>query len=62
MKRTSFLSSATDINGPESSRRSGIFPGGYNGIPVSDYVDTNMSSKVAKIILSYVGIVNRMTW
>ena len=35
---------------------------GHNGIPVPDYVDTNVSSKVVKIIQSYVGIVNRMTW
>ena len=35
---------------------------GDNGIPVSDYVDTNVSSKVVKIIQSYVGIVNKMVW
>ena len=35
---------------------------GHNGIPVPDYVDTNVSAKVVKIIQSYVGIVNRMTW
>ena len=33
-----------------------------NGIPVPDYVDTNVSSKVVKIIQSYVGIVNKMVW
>lgn len=33
-----------------------------NGIPVPDYVDTNVSSKVVKIIQSYTNIVNRMVW
>lgn len=33
-----------------------------NGIPVPDYVDTNVSTKVVKIIQSYVGIVNKMVW
>ncbi len=32
------------------------------GIPVPDYVDTNVSSKVVKIIQSYVGVVNKMVW
>lgn len=35
---------------------------GDNGIPVPDYTDTNVSSKVVKIIQSYVGIVNKMVW
>ncbi len=35
---------------------------GDNGIPVPDYIDTNVSSKVFKIIQSYVGIVNKMVW
>lgn len=32
------------------------------GTPVPDYLDENVSSKVAKIIQSYTGIVNRMVW
>ena len=32
------------------------------GIPVPDYVEENVSTKVVKIIQSYVGIVNKMTW
>lgn len=32
------------------------------GIPVPDYVDENVSTKVVKIIQSYVGIVNKMVW
>ncbi len=35
---------------------------GNNGIPVPDYVDTNVSDKVVKIIQSYVGVVNKMVW
>lgn len=33
-----------------------------NGIPVPDYVDENVSSKVVKIIQSYTSIVDRMVW
>ena len=33
-----------------------------HGIPVPDYVDENVSTKVVKIIQSYVGIVNKMVW
>ena len=32
------------------------------GIPVPDYVDTNVSDKIVKIVQSYTGIVNRMVW
>lgn len=35
---------------------------GSHGIPVPDYVDENVSTKVVKIIQSYVGIVNKMVW
>ena len=31
-------------------------------IPVPDYVDTNVSDKVVKIIQSYTGVVNKMVW
>lgn len=33
-----------------------------DGIPVPNYVDENVSTKVVKIIQSYVGIVNKMVW
>lgn len=36
--------------------------GGDHGIPVPDYVDENVSTKVVKIIQSYTGIVNKMVW
>ena len=32
------------------------------GIPVPDYVEENVSSKVVKIIQSYTGVVNKMVW
>ena len=32
------------------------------GTPVPDYTDENVSTKVVKIIQSYVGIVNKMVW
>lgn len=35
---------------------------GEHGIPVPDYVDENVSTKVVKIIQSYVNIVNKMVW
>ncbi len=35
---------------------------GNYGIPVPDYIEENVSTKVVKIIQSYVGIVNKMTW
>ncbi len=33
-----------------------------HGIPVPNYVDENVSTKVVKIIQSYTGIVNKMVW
>ena len=35
---------------------------GVNGVMVPDYADTNVSTKVVKIIQSYVGIINKMVW
>jgi UDP-N-acetylglucosamine 2-epimerase (non-hydrolysing) len=35
---------------------------GQQGIPVPDYIDENVSTKVVKIIQSYTGIVNKMVW
>lgn len=32
------------------------------GIPVPDYVDENVSTKVVKLIQSYTGVVNKMVW
>ena len=35
---------------------------GHHGIPVPDYLDENVSTKVVRIIQSYVGVVNKMVW
>ena len=34
----------------------------HPGIPVPDYTDENVSTKVVRIIQSYVGVVNKMVW
>lgn len=33
-----------------------------DGIPVPDYIEENVSTKVVKIIQSYTGVVNKMVW
>ncbi len=33
-----------------------------HGIPVADYTDENVSTKVVKLIQSYTGVVNKMVW
>ena len=35
---------------------------GDNGIPVPDYTDLNVSTKVVKLIQSYTNVVNKMVW
>ena len=35
---------------------------GAHGIPVPDYIEENVSSKVVKIIQSYTGVVDKMVW
>ena len=35
---------------------------GQYGVPVPNYTDENVSTKVVKIIQSYVGVVNKMVW
>ena len=35
---------------------------GDYGIPVPDYIDENVSTKVVKIIQSYTGVVDKMVW
>ena len=35
---------------------------GNHGIPVPDYIEENVSTKVVKIIQSYTGVVNKMVW
>ena len=33
-----------------------------NGLPVPNYVDENVSTKIVKLIQSYTGVVNKMVW
>lgn len=40
----------------------GLNEGGHFGIPVPDYADENVSTKVVAIIQSYTGIVDKMVW
>nr|WP_320916712.1 UDP-N-acetyl glucosamine 2-epimerase [Bacteroides intestinalis] len=40
----------------------GLVRDGNYGIPVPDYTDENVSTKVVKIIQSYTGVVNKMVW
>lgn len=35
---------------------------GDNGLPVPNYIDENVSTKVVKLIQSYTGVVNKMVW
>ena len=35
---------------------------GDNGVPVPNYTDENVSTKVVKLIQSYTGVVNKMVW
>ena len=35
---------------------------GDYGIPVPDYIEQNVSTKVVKIIQSYTGVVDKMVW
>ena len=41
---------------------SGMNDAGNYGIPVPDYTDENVSTKVVKIIQSYTTVVNKMVW
>lgn len=40
----------------------GLHEAGEYGIPVPDYVEENVSTKVVKIIQSYTGVVDKMVW
>ena len=35
---------------------------GHDGIPVPDYVEENVSTKIVKLIQSYTGVVDKMVW
>lgn len=40
----------------------GMHRNGDSGIPVPDYTDENVSSKIVKLIQSYAGVVDKMVW
>ena len=40
----------------------GMVKNGDNGIPVPNYTDENVSTKIVKLIQSYTGVVNKMVW
>ena len=40
----------------------GMHRNGDSGIPVPDYTDENVSSKIVKLIQSYTGVVDKMVW
>ncbi len=59
-----FIIAGIDGDGVLSAVRTAVDmnENGDCGIPVPDYIEQNVSTKVVKIIQSYVGIVNKMVW
>ena len=59
-----FVLAGIDENGLLSAVETavGMNKNGDLGIPVPDYVEENVSTKVVKIIQSYTGVVNKMVW
>ena len=59
-----FVLSGIDTNGLLQSVDIAVelIKDGNYGIPVPDYLDENVSTKVVRIIQSYVGVVNKMVW
>ena len=59
-----FVLSGIDTNGLLQSVDVAVelIRNGHPGIPVPDYTDENVSTKVVRIIQSYVGVVNKMVW
>ena len=64
LDKACFILSGIDENGLLQSVETAVEmnKAGDYGIPVPDYIEENVSSKVVKIIQSYVGIVNKMVW
>lgn len=59
-----FVLSGIDTNGLLQSidLAVSLIHDGCAGIPVPDYLDENVSTKVVRIIQSYTGVVNKMVW
>ena len=64
LDKACFIISGIDKNGLLQSVDTAVEmnKNGDLGIPVADYVEECTSTKVVKIIQSYVGIVNKMVW
>lgn len=64
LDKACFILSGIDENGLLSSVDTAVEmnKNGDLGIPVPDYVEENVSTKVVKIIQSYTGVVNKMVW
>ena len=64
LDKAGFILSGIDTNGLLQSVDTAVelVKNGDYGIPVPNYTDENLSTKVVKIIQSYVGVVNKMVW
>ena len=64
MEKACFILSGIDEKGLLQSVDTAVElnKAGEDGIPVPDYVEENVSTKVVKIIQSYTGVVNKMVW
>ena len=64
LDKAGFILSGIDTNGLLQSVDIAfeLVKNGDYGTPVPNYTDENVSTKVVKIIQSYVGVVNKMVW
>ena len=64
LDKAGFILSGIDTNGLLQSVDTAVelVKNGDYGFPVPNYTDENVSTKVVKIIQSYVGVVNKMVW
>ncbi len=64
LDKAGFILSGIDTNGLLQSLDTAVelVKNGDFGTPVPNYTDENVSTKVVKIIQSYVGVVNKMVW
>ena len=64
LDKAGFILSGIDTTGLLQSVETAVelVRNGDYGTPVPDYTDENVSTKVVKIIQSYVGVVNKMVW